>query len=170
MRRVVGHTGALSDPRLSLSGAGVAANSGKKWWRVRVDDYTSSSQSAFSLDAVELRSIPGGADVTASDIDTVASRAFGYGTRSLTTGGPGSVFSGASGDFWNAAQEDPERAVGYRFAEQTEINEVVVTERLSSSYTINAITVQSSADGETWRDEWSEGGFGGLPAFTSTRP
>ncbi|GLO70399.1 hypothetical protein MACH17_19160 [Phaeobacter inhibens] len=91
-----------------------------------------------------------------------------FGASTTSGGTPSHAFDGNSDSYWYAARNLPEY-IGWRFPQAVSINEVSWICN-GNKAVVFAMSIQSSRDGETWVDEWSEAGFSGTGTKTSTRP
>ncbi|WP_416559385.1 hypothetical protein [Phaeobacter sp. JH209A] len=154
-----------------MKGVGSAgALTGKRFWRLYVHSVYSASAD-LTLDTLEFCGDASGPDLTDGSEAAFRAMAQDYFEQSGDSWVPYTPFTPLAGrqgqSFWFS--EAVPNWIGWRFDAPTLINEV----RWSATYLNSSprdVTIQSSVDGQTWLDEWSESGVYGTGPKTTTRP
>ncbi|AUR11217.1 hypothetical protein PhaeoP48_01220 [Phaeobacter inhibens] len=156
-----------------LIAANQGGGGGSRYWRILVT--ASSGNDPFwgvRLSEMSFKGTPGGADLT-SPAEAVARSSASLPAAGSTTSSD-KAFDDNPGTYWifpNGNDLGP-RWLSWEFASAQVINELTWVNDTNALYHIQDMVVQSSPDGSTWTDEWSEAG---LPAtnggtITTTRP
>jgi hypothetical protein len=126
-----------------------APTTAKRQWRI--NNFTGPGDGGFySVQEMEMRQSPGGADETAAN-----DGAFAYDAYNMTTYAPSKAFDGTSG-FYNTGSLGG--YLGYDFGPNVDkdIVQIVITPRTGlASQTPNSFNVQSCTGDGTWTTEWS---------------
>ena len=158
-----GTRGLIAQPEESGGGG----NIGKTMWRILV---TGSASNIVGMRLVEFRTESGGSNVIPIDANEIGYR--GFATSFFSASRPHLAFGNNGSSLWLGLKDDV-AAIGWRFDDPTEINEVYWMTATTANASPSSVSVQSSVNGgKDWQDEWSEGGLStAANAFvTSTRP
>lgn len=152
----VGHLRSIAGPDASLAQVGKGGGLGKRFWRLRVDATGSLGfEDEPTVESISFHTISGGASITPGA--QAALRSFAS-SNVISTGSFSAERAFQGGYWWGDDAVATVQSIGWRFAEETEVNEVKWRVRSSGypNYQPKNVTVQSSTDGEVWVDEWSE--------------
>lgn len=151
----------------------VVAASGATIWRILINETVNPSDQYAEIREIELRSVASGSDLTsAADAPTRASAISEYpgnwyAKNAFLDDGAGSVWGSNTvpqpGSFW----------IQWEFAAATTVNEVTLLANSATTlYRPSSVTIQSSNDGTTFTDEFSDASltYDGSSIATITRP